>query len=305
MFERMKSLFRGIGQLLHNPALIEEYQSALKTADGYYTKAKEDLSKMNVAYEHTKAELNLQQKMAQAGISVGQNYIGKDLDIGVMLEHPLDWAGPFNQKAVGAVKIEAFYIDTEGFVDMVKTDAGDIQADRFLSRLSQGKLAVLEDAPAQAAADTPTPRLSSSKDLTNRMEAAGFTPVSYQGLSDDFLMWEDIKTGKTFGLDGWDTVKDFLVDMEQGKVAGLLIYPSNEVEVFTDPDVFLKRYAQEMDSCGPNGVSARLVSRDPALRKAVDDLIYDQFGEENPNGPEYYQQAQGSALADRSVEMEL
>ena len=118
-------------------------------------------------------------------------------------------------------------------------------------------------------------------------------------------MWEDIKTGRAFGLDGWDTVKDFLDDMEQGKVAGLLIYPSTEVEVFTDPDKFLKEYAQEMDSCGPNGVSARLVSRDPALRKAVDDLIYDQFGVENPNGPEYYQQAQGSALADQSVEMEL
>ena len=304
MFERMKSLFRGIGQLLRNPILIEEYQSALKTVDGYYTKAKEDLSKMNVAYEHTKAELNLQQKMAQAGVSVGQKYIGRDLDLSVMLEHPLDWAGPFNQEAVGAVKIEAFYTDTEGFVDMVKTDAGDIQADRFLSRLSQGKLAVQEDA-AQDAADPPHPQLTSSKELTDRMEAAGFAPVSYQGLSDDCIMWEDIKTGRAFGLDGWDTVKDFLDDMEQGKVAGLLIYPSTEVEVFTDPDKFLKEYAQEMDSCGPNGVSARLVSRDPALRKAVDDLIYDQFGVENPNGPEYYQQAQGSALADQSVEMEL
>lgn len=305
MFERMKSLFRGIGQLLRNPTLIEEYQSALKTIDGYYAKAKEDLSKMNVEYERTKAELNLQQKLAQAGISVGQKYIGKDLDISVMLEHPLDWAGPFNQESVGAVKIEAFYTDTEGFVDMIKTDGGDVQADRFLSRLSQGKLAVLKDAPAQDAADTPNPQLSSSKELTDRMEAAGFTPESYQGLNDGLIMWEDIKTGKTFSLDGWDMVKDFLDNLEQGKVVGLLIYPSTEVEVFTDPDKFLKEYDKELDSRGLNGVSAWLVSRDPALRKALDDRIYGQFGEENPNGPEFYQQAQGSVQADRAVEMEL
>ncbi len=173
MFERMKSLFRGIGQLLRNPTLIEEYQSTLKTIDGYYAMAKEDLSKMNVAYEHTKAELNLQQKMAQEGVSVGQRYIGKDLDISVMLEHPLDWAGPFNQKAVGAVKIEAFYTDSEGFVDMVKTDAGDIQADRFLSRLSQGKLAVQEDAPAQDAAAPLTLSLPAQRSLPTGWKPQG------------------------------------------------------------------------------------------------------------------------------------
>ena len=132
------------------------------------------------------------------------------------------------------------------------------------------------------------------------MEAAGFTPVSYQGLSDGFLMWEDIKTGRAFGLDGWDTVKDFLDDMERGKVAGLLIYPSTEVEVFTDPDVFLKRYAQEMDSCGPNGVSARLVSRDPTLHKAVDDLIYDQFGVENTHKIDYYTQRSAEDVQDEA-----
>lgn len=284
MMERLKKRIHAIRMVIRNPNLLDEYKSALKTSSNYYHETERNLKELQMKFEDTNGELQFYKQMSLEGISIGQKYYDKEIDIGVLLEHPHDLekqSTVYRQTAVGFVTIKGFY--TDGVVNMIETDVGKIRADRFMDRKSLGMLAVPgEDQKTDIMA------APSAASLTSRMMAAGFSPINVPGFSDDFLMWRDNNTGKTFGMDGWEMVKGFLNELDQNNVIGMLIYPSGESRCFRDADQYLKEYREEMDCRGPNGVTAKTITDDPTVRKAVDDLIYNEFGEENPHKIDYY-----------------
>lgn len=48
--------------------------------------------------------------------------------------------------------------------------------------------------------------------IIEQMRNLGYEPTYIAGFSDDFLMWTEISTGKEFGIDCWDGVKQFIAD---------------------------------------------------------------------------------------------
>lgn len=59
-------------------------------------------------------------------------------------------------------------------------------------------------------------------------------------------------------------------------------YASGEVFEHRDAEAFLKEFKQELEYRSTSGFRYELLTDDPALRKAVDDELYNLFGEENP-----------------------
>lgn len=306
MFERIKGFFRGVGQLIRNPNALEHYQSALAVTERYREEAVQHTDRLQAAYAQVHSELNFRKEMDATGIAVGRSYVDTELGPELLLDRPQEADRQKAAVSVSYVKVTGFSVEDGS--KFIETNLGKIRAERFLDRTEQGKLVTMEQARAEVEQGLPSQALTQQHvpgyaELAQRMRDAGFVHVNVQN-GNDFILWDDMKTGKRFGLGDWDGVRDFLDNLEQGKVAALLIYPSTEMEAFTDPGRFLEKYREEMDACGPTGVSARLVSGDPALRKATDDLIYDQFGEENPHDLDYYRQTRVQAET-QAVEMEL
>lgn len=301
MFERLRNFIAGVGQLARIPNLLKEYESALSTTDHYRKEAVRESDQLREAYGKINAELSFRKEMDGQGIAVKQRYVDTELGVDHLLDRP--WEGE---------KIQVSYIEVTGFSvnngnRYIQTNLGAVEAHRFLERLEQGTLVTMEQAQQESAQLQPVPGRA---ELVSRMEEADFTPAEKAGITKNLLMWRDRKTGKEFGLGGWQDVKDFVTAVEQGKVAGMLFYPGGEMACYRDPTQFIRDYAEEMDSRGPNGVSARTITSDPVVRKAVDDLIYGEFGEENPHGLDYYEtrQASGSqetAFQQEAFEMEI
>ena len=81
-----------------------------------------------------------------------------------------------------------------------------------------------------------------------------------------------------------------------GRVTYLCDYPKE----YTDAAEFIACVREELPYHSTTGFRFEVLTDDPATRKAVDDLIYDLYGEENPhpledykNGPEQGMQMGG------------
>lgn len=64
--------------------------------------------------------------------------------------------------------------------------------------------------------------------------------------------------------------------------AGRVTYASGEQQEFTDPEAYLQTIREELPYQNTTGFRFETLTDDPALRKAVDDLLLDFAGEENP-----------------------
>lgn len=75
------------------------------------------------------------------------------------------------------------------------------------------------------------------------------------------------------------------------KAVGKIEYiGSGKVIAYQDAEEYLQAYSEALDVYGvTGGFKATTITRDPATRKAVDDLVYGAFGEDNPNDLEHYQ----------------
>lgn len=148
MMERLKKRIHAIRMVIRNPNLLDEYKSALKTSSNYYHETGRNLKELQMKFEDTNGELQFYKQMSLEGISIGQKYYDKEIDIGVLLEHTHELQNQstvYRQKAVGFVTIKGFY--TDGVVNMIETDVGKIRADRFMDRKSlgiQGNCSVFE-----------------------------------------------------------------------------------------------------------------------------------------------------------------
>jgi hypothetical protein len=68
-------------------------------------------------------------------------------------------------------------------------------------------------------------------------------------------------------------------------------YANGEVFEHTDPEAFLTELREELQYVNTTGFRYEVLTDDPDLRKAVDDELYNLFGEENPRELEDYAQA--------------
>ena len=65
-------------------------------------------------------------------------------------------------------------------------------------------------------------------------------------------------------------------------LVGSVSFISGETQEFTDADEYLACIREELPYAETSGFRFRTVTRDPAVRKAVDDIVFDLYGEENP-----------------------
>ena len=72
-------------------------------------------------------------------------------------------------------------------------------------------------------------------------------------------------------------------------LVGRVTYANGDVQEFTDADEFLRCVQEELPYCPTTGLRYEVLTDDPNLRKQVDDMIFDFYGEENPRQLEEYQ----------------
>ena len=71
-------------------------------------------------------------------------------------------------------------------------------------------------------------------------------------------------------------------------VIGHVRFANGDTQEFTDADEYLTCIREELPYAATSGFRFRTVTRDPAVRKAVDDIMFDLYGEENPCTEEDY-----------------
>ena len=72
-------------------------------------------------------------------------------------------------------------------------------------------------------------------------------------------------------------------------LVGRVTYANGDAQEFTDAEAFLKCVQEELPYCPTTGLRYEVLTDDPAVRKAVDDIAFDFYGEENPRQLEEYQ----------------
>ena len=74
----------------------------------------------------------------------------------------------------------------------------------------------------------------------------------------------------------------------QQSIVGRLRFANGETLEFTDPSAYVETLRQELGCIGVTGLSYETLTDDPQVRKSVDDLVCDIFGEDNPYPLEDY-----------------
>lgn len=69
-----------------------------------------------------------------------------------------------------------------------------------------------------------------------------------------------------------------------------------EVIQYTDGQKYLKTVQDEIEYRATSGFSYKTFSYNPELRKSIDDIVFDLYGERNPNDLNYYKEKYGSRI---------
>ena len=72
-------------------------------------------------------------------------------------------------------------------------------------------------------------------------------------------------------------------------LVGRVTYANGGTQEFTGADEFLRCVQEELPYRSTTGFHYEVLTNDPVVRKAVDDMAYDFYGEENPRPLEDYQ----------------
>ena len=75
------------------------------------------------------------------------------------------------------------------------------------------------------------------------------------------------------------------------QLIGSVSFLSGETQQFTDARAYLDCIREELPHEATTGFRFRTITQDPAVRKAVDDIVFDLYGEENPCNEEDYKLA--------------
>ena len=76
---------------------------------------------------------------------------------------------------------------------------------------------------------------------------------------------------------------------EDKSLVGRVTFVGDDAQEFTDAEAFLKCIREELPYFPTTGFHCEVLTDDPAVRKQVDDIFYDFFGEDNPHQIEDYQ----------------
>ena len=83
-------------------------------------------------------------------------------------------------------------------------------------------------------------------------------------------------------------------NMARGKaLVGRVTYANGDAQDFTDAETFLNCMRKELPYRPTTGFRYEVLTCDPTVRKAVDDIIFDLYGEENPRQQEDYEPQSG------------
>ena len=81
-------------------------------------------------------------------------------------------------------------------------------------------------------------------------------------------------------------------NMAQDKpLVGRVTYANGDGQEFTDAEAFLKCVREELPYHPTTGFRYEVLADDPSVRRQVDDMIFDFYGEDNPRQLEEYQKA--------------
>ena len=69
---------------------------------------------------------------------------------------------------------------------------------------------------------------------------------------------------------------------------GRVSFANGDTQEFTDAAAYLTCIREELPYAATSGFRFRTITRDSAVRKAVDDIVYDLYGEVNPSTEEDY-----------------
>ena len=72
-------------------------------------------------------------------------------------------------------------------------------------------------------------------------------------------------------------------------LVGRVTYANGDAQEFTDAEAFLKCVREELPYHPTTGFRYEVLTDDSAVRKAVDDIVFGLYGEENPRQLEEYQ----------------
>ena len=72
------------------------------------------------------------------------------------------------------------------------------------------------------------------------------------------------------------------------QLIGSVSFLSGETQQFTDARAYLDCIREELPHETTTGFRFRTITQEPAIRKAVDDIVFDFYGEENPCSEEDY-----------------
>lgn len=86
------------------------------------------------------------------------------------------------------------------------------------------------------------------------------------------------------------------------KIVGIVSWTGNQYEVFTNSADYIACIKDEIAYWSTSGFKFNTLTNDPAICKAVDDIAYDLYGDDNPHDVEYYKL---KALSSSSEELIL
>ena len=76
---------------------------------------------------------------------------------------------------------------------------------------------------------------------------------------------------------------------EKESLVGRLTFANGDVLEFTDPAKYVEKLREEIGFIATTGMKYETLTDDPQTRKAVDDIVYDHYGEDNPRPLEDYE----------------
>ena len=80
------------------------------------------------------------------------------------------------------------------------------------------------------------------------------------------------------------------------QLIGSVSFLSGETQQFTDATAYLDCIREELPHEATTGFRFRTITQEPAIRKAVDDIVFDFYGEENTHTEEDYKLGSSEGL---------
>jgi len=87
-----------------------------------------------------------------------------------------------------------------------------------------------------------------------------------------------------------------LSDDKRKDVIGRVSFANGERLEYTNPEEYLRYIREELPFRATSGFRYETLTRDPAVRKQADDILYDLFGEKNPHPLKDYEDTPGEGI---------